>query len=309
MQKSDVKKMVRESYARVASGGHCGENQDPKSQQGCCDTGVKSEKQRIEVNCCDTGVKSEKRLIEVSCCQPTVEDMSKKIGYTDEDLAAVPEGSNLGLGCGNPVALASLREGETVLDLGSGAGFDCFLASKKVGEKGKVIGVDMTPEMIDKARENAQKGGYTNVEFRLGEIEYLPLADNTVDAAISNCVINLSPDKEMVFKEIFRVLKPGGRMMISDIVLAEELPDSVKNSVRAYSGCIAGAILEEEYVELVKKAGFTTVNIQEKTSYPVEVVAADPAAQEIAESFGVSRETAVKVLSSIVSINVRAEKL
>ena len=292
MQKSDVKKMVRESYARVATGGDCGENQDSESQKGCCDTSTKSEKRRIEV----------------SCCQPSIEEMSKKLGYTDEDLAAVPEGSNLGLGCGNPVALASLKEGETVLDLGSGAGFDCFLAAKKVGEKGKIIGVDMTPEMIDKARENAQKGGFTNVEFRLGEIEYLPLADNSVDAAISNCVINLSPDKEMVFKEIFRVLKPGGQMMISDIVLAEELPDSVKNSVRAYSGCIAGAILEEDYITLIKKVGFTNVTIQEKRSSPADVVVTDPATQKIAESFNVSPETAVKVLSSLVSINVRAEK-
>src|SRR3989337_4332744 len=180
---------------------------------------------------------------ETSCgCTVTPEDASQRIGYSEEELKAVPPGSNLGLGCGNPIALASLKEGETVLDLGSGAGFDCFLAARAVGSKGRVIGVDMTPEMIEKARENARKGGYANVEFRLGEIENLPAADNSVDAIISNCVINLSPDKKQVFNEAYRVLRPGGRLMVSDIVLYKELPDAIRNSVESYIGCLSGAI-------------------------------------------------------------------
>ena len=169
----------------------------------------------------------------------------------------IPEGANLGLGCGNPVALASLRPGETVLDLGSGGGIDCFLAARKVGPEGRVIGVDMTAEMIHLARENAQKSGLKNVEFRLGEIENLPLEDGSVDAVISNCVINLSTDKERVFREIYRVLKPGGRMMVSDIVLDGELPAKVKDSVAAYTGCIGGALKRDDYLAAIVKAGFT----------------------------------------------------
>src|SRR3989304_1161535 len=169
-----------------------------------------------------------------SCCAESEADtLSRKIGYSEEELKAVPEGANLGLGCGNPIALASLKEGETVLDLGSGAGFDCFLAARAVGSKGRVIGVDMTPEMIEKARENARKGGYANVEFRLGEIEHLPAADGSVDAVISNCVINLSTAKDKVFAESYRVLKPGGRVMISDLVLSRELPEPVAGSLAA----------------------------------------------------------------------------
>ena len=189
-----------------------------------------------------------------SCCGPTnlAEEISKKIGYSNEEINAVPDGANLGLGCGNPLALASLKEGEIVLDLGSGAGFDVFLAAQKVGLKGKVIGVDMTPEMIKKARENTKKGNYNNVEFRLGEIEKLPVDDNTIDVIISNCVINLSPEKKNVFKEAFRVLKPSGRIMISDIVLLKELPDFIKNSVEAYAGCISGAILKDEYIKIIR---------------------------------------------------------
>jgi len=167
-------------------------------------------------------------------------------------LKSVPDGANLALGCGNPVAFASLKEGETVLDLGSGAGLDCFLAAKKVGEKGRVIGVDMTPEMIDRARENARRGKYRNVEFRLGEIENLPVGDNTVDAIISNCVINLSPNKGRVFEEAFRVLKLGGRLMISDIVLLKGLPEVIKKNVKAYIGCVSGAMMKDKYLKLMK---------------------------------------------------------
>ncbi|NWF92851.1 MAG: arsenite methyltransferase, partial [Syntrophaceae bacterium] len=190
-----------------------------------------------------------------SCCGPAssccgsadlAQDISRKIGYSDEELEVVPEGSNLGLGCGNPVALTSLREGETVLDLGSGAGFDCFLAANKVGEKGRVIGVDMTPEMVEKAKKNAEKNNYKNVEFRLGDIETLPVDDDSIDVVMSNCVINLSPDKGKVFKEAFRVLKPGGRLTISDIVLLKELPTFIRESIDAYVGCVSGALIKHE---------------------------------------------------------------
>jgi ubiquinone/menaquinone biosynthesis C-methylase UbiE len=187
-------------------------------------------------------------------------------------MNAVPSGANLGLGCGNPVAIASLKEGDVVLDLGSGAGFDAFLAAKKVGKTGRVIGVDMTPEMLDRARANAKKGGFNNVEFRAGEIEKLPVEDSMIDVIISNCVINLSPDKEMVFKEAFRVLKPGGMLMVSDLVLAKELPKQIKESVEAYVGCLAGAIMKEEYLGFIKKAGFRNIKIVSQASYPVDAM-------------------------------------
>ena len=210
MDKGEIRKVVRKGYAKIA-----------KQDSSCC-----------------APVKS--------CCGSTdlAQDISRNIGYTEEELKAVPEGANLGLGCGNPIALASLKEGETVLDLGSGAGFDCFLAASRIGGKGRVIGVDMTPEMVEKARENARKVNSANVEFRLGEIENLPVADNSVDVVISNCVINLSPEKGRVFTETLRVLKPGGRLMISDIVLLKELPDVLRNSIEAYVGCLSGAYLK-----------------------------------------------------------------
>ncbi len=214
-----------------------------------------------------------------SCCgsEKSYED-SKKMGYSEEDFEAVPESANMGLGCGNPVALASLREGETVIDLGSGGGFDCFLAAKKVGERGKVIGVDMTPEMLDKARENTKKGKYTNVEFRLGEIENLPVADNTADAIISNCVINLTPDKKRVFKEAFRVLKSGGRLMVSDLVLLKELPEAKKKGMDSTS-CVAGAMLKDKYIETIHAAGFRDIRITQEKQYCAEDFADDPDAE------------------------------
>jgi arsenite methyltransferase len=234
MNDEQIRKMVREGYAQRA-----------KTDSSCCGSS------------CDCG------------CGPTVEDVSLAMGYTDADLKAVPEGANLGLGCGNPVALASLKEGETVLDLGSGAGIDCFLAAQRVGPKGRVIGVDMTPEMLQRARDNARKGGYANVEFRLGEIEHLPVADGSVDAIISNCVINLSPDKPATFREAYRALRPGGRLMVSDIVLLGDLPDAVRKSVEAYVGCVAGASLKDDYLDAIHTAGFQTVRIVEET--PLEV--------------------------------------
>ncbi len=245
-----------------------------------------------------------------SCCGSThlAEDISKRIGYSEEELKAVPEGANLVLGCGNPVALASIKEGETVLDLGSGAGFDCFLAADRVGTEGRIIGVDMTSEMLAKARENAEKGNYDNVEFRLGEIENLPLADNSVDVVISNCVINLSPNKARVFKEAFRVLKPGGRLMISDIVLLKELPDFIKDSVEAYVGCLSGAIMKEEYLKLMAEASFPDIRIMDETSFPIEYIANDPTAKVILEDLEMPIEKAKEVAGSVTSIKVRGVK-
>ncbi len=272
MKDDEVKKAVREGYGRIATKG-----------SSCCTPLT-------------------------SCCGGAAQDLGKKIGYGDDELASVPEGANLGLGCGNPVALASLRSGEIVLDLGSGAGFDCFLASKKVGEKGKVIGVDMTPEMLEKARGNARKGNYTNVEFRLGEIENLPVADNSVNAIISNCVINLAPDKNRVFMEAFRVLRPGGRLMVSDLVLLKELPEVLKNSVESYIGCLSGAIMKEEYLKAIRGAGFKDVGIIDETKYPLELMVNDPTAKAIIENFKIPKNELKSVAESVVSIKVKGIK-
>jgi arsenite methyltransferase len=241
------------------------------------------------------------------CCRGGVEILSKRVGYSDEDLKTVPEGANLGLGCGNPLALASLREGETVLDLGSGGGFDCFLAARQVGRNGKVIGVDMTPEMLERARGNARKGDYGNVEFRLGEIENLPVADNEADIVISNCVINLSPSKERVFQEAFRALKPGGRLMISDIVLRKDLPEEIRNSISAYTACVAGATRKEKYVDTIRAAGFEEVQVLQETVFPVEMAASDPAVMEIVKTLG-SHEKIQELAGSVASVKVFARK-
>lgn len=211
-----------------------------------------------------------------SCCSPehsnaaalgccgTANEVSAKLGYSEEELTNAPTGANLGLGCGNPQAIASLRSGEHVLDLGSGAGFDCFLAARQVGETGRVIGVDMTPEMVSRARGNALNNGFTNVEFRLGEIEYLPILDQSVDVIISNCVINLSPDKKRVFNEAFRVLKPGGRLALSDVVATSELPEEAKADLDSISGCISGATSVHHLRSLLQESGFTNITIEPK---------------------------------------------
>lgn len=265
MKEDEIRKVVREGYTEIAKKGGC----------GCSSTSA----------CCGSS--------------NLVRDISKNIGYTETELDAVPEGANLGLGCGNPIALASLMEGETVLDLGSGAGFDCFLAANKVGKKGKVIGVDMTHEMLAKARGNALKGKYDNVEFRLGEIENLPVADNSVDVIISNCVINLSPDKMRVFQEAFRVLKPGGRLMVSDIVLLKYLPDAIKNSVEAYVGCLSGALMKGRYLEAIDSVGFKDIRIVEQALFPFELMADD---------FGVTMDAGNDLSESIASVKVHASK-
>ena len=236
------------------------------------------------------------------------EDLSKRIGYTEEELKAAPPGSNLGLGCGNPVALASIKDGETVLDLGSGAGFDCFLASYKVGPKGKVIGVDMTSEMVEKARANARKGNYTNIDFRQGELENMPVADNYIDVVISNCVINLVPEKSRVFKEAFRVLKPGGRLAVSDIVLLKDLPDFVKTSTEAYIGCLAGAILKDSYIEDMRSAGFQDIRIADESSFPVECLIFDTVEPPFIDMPKTSPRQLKEVEESISSIKVVAVK-
>ncbi len=202
-----------------------------------------------------------------SCCAPDSlgkPDASAKLGYSAADLGAVPAGANLGLGCGNPQAIAALKPGETVLDLGSGGGFDCFLAARQVGQTGQVVGVDMTPEMVSKARANAVKGGYANVDFRLGEIEHLPVADSSVDAILSNCVINLSPDKPQVYREAFRVLRPGGRLAISDVVAVKPLPPAVRSNSDALCGCIAGAATVADLERILAAVGFTDIQVQVK---------------------------------------------
>jgi len=270
----EVKKIVREGYARIA-----------KQETSCCASS--------STPCCD---------------QTSSEGISKRIGYSEEEIGAVPEGANLGLGCGNPVALASLKQGETVLDLGSGAGFDCFLAANRVGKTGKVIGVDMTPEMITKARKNAKKSNYTNVEFRQGEIEKMPVDDSSVDIIISNCVINLSPDKKAVFKEAFRVLKPGGRLMISDMVLLKQLPDFVKNSIEAYIGCVGGAIMKNAYLDAVKTAGFRDVKVIDETIYPLEDITNNSTVQAIIKKTGITARKLKDLSDSVASIKLYGQK-
>ncbi|MCB9757017.1 MAG: arsenite methyltransferase [Candidatus Omnitrophica bacterium] len=255
----NIRKMVRDGYAKVA-------------QQG--------------ISCCSSG----------GCCLPssTAHNISKTVGYSEEDISTVPDGAILGLGCGNPVAIASLQEGDVVLDLGSGAGFDVFLAAKKVGKTGHVIGVDMTQEMIDRAKNNARKGGYSNVEFRHGEIESIPVVDNSVDVIISNCVINLSPEKNKVFREAFRVLKPKGRLMVSDLVLIKNLPEAVKNSVEAYVGCLAGAEMKDAYLHCIEEAGFKDIRVVSQSGYPVDAMVIDTKIKEVENSIASIKVHAVK---------------
>jgi SAM-dependent methyltransferase len=255
---TDIRTVVREKYGAIAQG------KDP----GCCGSG---------------------------CCSGETEVLDQ-LGYTAEQVAAVPEGANLGLGCGNPLALANARAGETVLDLGSGAGIDCFLAAREVGPSGHVIGVDMTPSMIERARANAARDHIDNVEFRLGEIEHLPVADASVDLVISNCVVNLSPDKPQVFREALRALKPGGRLLVSDLVLTRPLTPELQKDVDLYVGCVAGASLREDYLRMMREAGFHDVEVLSEGSYEVGRGGLPEGSRE-SEAF-----------SAVVSVKVRAWK-
>lgn len=268
MEKDKIKKTVREAYGAIAEG---------RAEGGSC-CGSCS---------CDNGA------------------FAQSIGYSDDELKMIPEGANLGLSCGNPTAFANLQKGETVLDLGSGAGFDCFIAARKVGTSGKVIGVDMTPAMIEKARENAKRGSFLNVEFRLGEIESLPVADSSVDTVISNCVINLSVDKAKVFQEIYRVLKPGGRIAVSDMALLKELPPNIKQSIDAYVGCVAGAVLVDEYKRIVEESGFKAVKATVKgSSACIRPETQDPMGRALLEG----SENSTSLEDCVVSIYVEGHK-
>ncbi len=233
MKDDEVRQAVRKNYGKIAKSGaeSCG-----SSPPACCGDGNK----------------------------PSAADVSARIGYSAEDLADLPEGANMGLGCGNPHAIASLQPGEVVLDLGSGGGIDCFLAAKAVGDKGRVIGVDMTPEMISNSREYAEKAKLSNVEFRLGEIEHIPAADNSVDVIMSNCVINLSPDKPSVFRDAFRVLKKGGRLAVTDVVATAAMPDDVRENIELLAGCVAGAARIDELKAMLEEAGFSSIRINPK---------------------------------------------
>jgi arsenite methyltransferase len=231
------------------------------------------------------------------CCGPVAPaETMLRLGYSAEQAAALPEGANLGLGCGNPIAHAALQPGEVVLDLGSGAGIDCFLAAREVGPSGKVIGVDMTASMVERARANAAQAGASQVEFRLGEIEHLPLGDGTVDVIISNCVINLSPDKRQVFREARRVLKPGGRLLVSDLVLLRPIAESLRRNVALYVGCIAGASLRQEYLDLISRAGFSEIEVVQENGYEIGAEAYPEGSPE--------REA----YAAVVSLKVRARK-
>ena len=247
-----------------------------------------------------------------SCCGPkpaTVDDLAQRMGYTAAELAELPEGANMGLSCGNPTTLASLKPGEIVVDLGSGGGFDVFLAGPRVGAKGRVIGVDMTPDMISKARRNTagyrQRTGLDNVEFRLGEIEHLPVADNGADVVISNCVINLSPDKPQVWREIARVLKPGGRVAVSDLALLRPLPAEIREMVRALIGCVAGASLVSEIEQCARDAGLADVRLEQKPDYVASMASnEDPLYQKIAGALPAGTQPA----DYVTSLNVTARK-
>lgn len=231
----DHRQQVRDAYAQVANSSNNGD---------ACG---------IDSSCC--GVSDDAAINTL---------ISTRLGYSEDDLAKVPDGADMGLGCGNPRAIASLKPGETVVDLGSGGGFDCFLAAPEVGESGHIIGIDMTPDMLSKARNNAAKGKFTNVEFRLGEIEHLPVANDTADVIISNCVINLSPNKQQVFNDAFRVLKPGGRLAISDVVATIELPEKMRNDPALIAGCMGNASLIDDLAAMMKDAGFEQIAIEPK---------------------------------------------
>jgi SAM-dependent methyltransferase len=239
---------------------------------------------------------------------PHATEVGRKIGYTETQLASVPDGANLGVGCGNPTAIDTLRPGEVVVDLGSGAGMDAFLAAKQVGPTGRVIGVDMTDAMLERARENAKKSGCTNVEFRKGTIEDLPVEGESVDAIISNCVINLSPEKDKVYREAYRVLRPGGRIMVSDIVLERPLPAEILQSVDAYLGCVGGASLRSVYLRTIEEAGFREVRITREARFTDAIALDDPQVREAMDRFAITLEQVKDYLDAVTSLHVFAVK-
>ena len=300
LEDAKIRQIVRERYAKVAEG--------RQEKASCC--GPSAITETPSLNSCSNNTCSPIEL-PADKVGDFLEKYSSELGYSEEELKSVPDGANLALGCGNPTAHASIKEGETVLDLGAGGGLDCFIAANKVGKTGKVIGVDMTPQMIDRARENAKKGNYENIEFRLGEIENLPVANDAVDLIISNCVINLSPNKERVFNEAFRVLKPGGRMMLSDNVLLKELPDIIKENKDAYVGCISGAIMKDRYLELIEEAGFQDVEIMEESTFStIDFLLDDPIVKTALEEQGRNLEELKNLEEYITnsSIKVKAVK-
>jgi ubiquinone/menaquinone biosynthesis C-methylase UbiE len=249
------------------------------------------------------------RIVRESPDAARADSTARSMGYSDDQLEQVPEGANLGVGCGNPTAIDALRPGETVVDLGSGAGMDVFLAARQVGPRGHVIGIDMTDAMLDKARENAKKVDLEDtVEFRKGHIENLPIEDESVDAIISNCVVNLSPEKDRVYAEAYRVLKPGGRLMISDIVLERPLPQAVIDSIDAYLGCVGGASLRAEYLDTIAKAGFREVRIDREASFLSTISFDDPRVQQAMERMQISTEEAEGFASAVTSLHIYAEK-
>ena len=278
-EKDRIRASVRESYGQIARTG--GVSSETTQTASCCGPTESATETTRAASCCGPTDIATQPTEALSCCGPvdasaetdqaascscgpadfSVEKLSNYMGYSKEDLENVPEGANMGLGCGNPVALASMKPGETAVDLGSGGGFDCFLAAKEVGETGKVIGVDMTPDMITRARKNAEKIQTGNVDFRLGEIENLPIADNTADIIMSNCVINLSPDKLSVYRDAYRVLKPEGRLAISDVLAAAPLPDEIRNDLALVGACVGGAETVENTEKLLGEAGFQDIRI------------------------------------------------
>jgi SAM-dependent methyltransferase len=239
---------------------------------------------------------------------PRAADAARSIGYAAEQLDAIPEGANLGVGCGNPTAIDALRAGETVVDLGCGAGMDSFLAARAVGSEGKVIGIDMTDAMLEKARANARAVGHSNVEFRKGYIEALPIEDESVDVIISNCVINLSPEKHKVYAEAYRVLRPGGRMMVSDIVLERELPDAVLKSIDVYVGCVGGASLREPYLQTIRDAGFSEVRVDREACFGDTIDLNEPAIQQAMKKLGIDLDQAREYGRAVTSLHIFARK-
>ena len=293
MKKETIRRAVRSRYGAIAAGQLGSDSEAETVTMDVVEGGV-------EASCCGP-----------SCCSPeggqtSFADIAQDIGYGEADVASVPDGANMGLGCGNPIALASLEPGETVLDLGSGGGFDCFLAADRVGTAGSVIGVDMTPDMIELSRRNAEKGGYDNVEFRLGEIEALPVADGTVDAIISNCVINLSADPERVFREAHRVLKPGGRLMISDLVSESEVPEILVENPDAFVTCLP--VHRSTYLERMRAAGFEQVEVVREDRFATDHLQADSAIGRLVRDAGIDPAVIETFIDGIRSAGITAVK-